>query len=93
MIVLEIQEKNRSGKFDGWIDGEKIISAAYAPFFSCARRLMSRGVDPGTILLMRHKETGTDSLRAPVGAAAKLGVGDNRSGTPIFRAYRPGPEQ
>ena len=33
---------------------------------------MEHGVDPATILLMRHRKTGTDSLRGPIGKAAKL---------------------
>src|SRR5262245_59359708 len=86
MILIVEETKTRHGEFDGWIEGYgKVVSSARSPFLTAARVLLKLGVDPATILTMRHKKTGTDSLRGPIGKAAKLRVDASHEGRPIFR--------
>jgi len=87
MLLLMVEEtKSRHGRFDGWIDGDKIVTSSRTPFLRAARVLMQRGMDPATILTMVHKGTGTRSLSGPIGQAAKLIVNEMR-GAPRFRPY------
>jgi hypothetical protein len=86
MLILMVEETStRRGRFDGWIDGELVVQSSRQPFLDASRELMKRGVDPATILMMRHRKTGTDSLRGPIGKAAKLDVAGGR-----FTVYRGG---
>ena len=56
------------------------------PFLDAARKLLELGYDPQTILIMRHSKTGTESLRGPIGEAAKLTVIERPNG-PKFELY------
>ena len=91
--VLWIEETaKRHGTFDGWVDGfDQVVAASQTPFLSAARVLLQRGVDPETVLQMRHKKTRTDSLRAKVGVAAKLTVTTDTAGPLRFRLFEPWP--
>ena len=57
------------------------------PFLDAARKLLELGYDPKTILIMRHSKTGTESLRGPIGMAAKLTVAERPNG-PKFELYK-----
>jgi hypothetical protein len=50
------------------------------PFFDSARKLLEVGADPNDLLVMRHQGSGTASLRARIGAAAKLAVHETNAG-------------
>jgi len=89
MILIVQQTARRNGLFDGWIEGSQVvISGSRQPFLDAARELIKRGVDPATILTMRHKKTGTNSLRRPIGKAAKPHVTTSKHGRPVFEAAR-----
>lgn len=49
---------------------------------------MDLGFDPSTTLVMRRVGSGTESLRATIGAAAALTVEDTKYG-PEFRPWKP----
>jgi hypothetical protein len=69
MILIVQETAGRHGRFDGWIEGSQVvIPSSTQPFLDAARELMRRNVDPATVLIMRHKQTGTDSLRGRIGA-------------------------
>ena len=74
MILIVRETAKRHGRFDGWIEGSiegfgpVVIPSSTQPFLDAARELIKRKVDPATILTMRHKKTGTNSLRGPIGA-------------------------
>ena len=57
--------------------GDILLATARTPFFESARKLLELGADPGDLLTMRHRGSNTVSLRARVGAAAKLTVIEN----------------
>jgi hypothetical protein len=81
MIILEVQETAaRRGRFDGWVDNRQVVASSRTPFLTAARALLKDGADPAEILLMRHRRTGTDSLRGPIGKAALLAVRETNSG-------------
>jgi hypothetical protein len=68
LILIVEETATRRGRFDGWIEGfGQVITSSTQPFLDAARQLVRRGIDPATILTMRHRKTGTDSA----GQAAK----------------------
>jgi hypothetical protein len=60
-----------AGKFIVRLHGRELCVSA-KPFLDAARVLMAEGVDPATVLEMRHDGNNTLSLRATVAAAAGL---------------------
>ena len=77
-----------TGKFEARLeDGRMLVRASRTPFFDSARRLLDEGVDPGTILIMRHKGSTVDALRATVGAAAKLTVAERDASGPRIEKW------
>jgi hypothetical protein len=94
MMILWVEETaKRRGTFHGWIEGfGQIVSASPTPFFTAARVLLQRGVDPETVLQMRRKDE-TDSLRAKVGVASELTVFQDTDGPPRFRLFQPWSDQ
>ena len=87
MILIVQETAKRHDRFDDWIEGSQVvISSSAQPFLDAAHELIKRGVDPAMILTTRHRKTGTDSLRASIGKAAKLRVGVSEIGRPVFKA-------
>jgi hypothetical protein len=48
--------------------------------FDSARKLLEIGAEPTDLLIMRHQNSSTPSLRARIAVAAKLAVTDTRVG-------------
>jgi len=88
MILIVEETATRHGRFDGWIGNRQIVHASRTPFLRAARVLVSEGVDPTTVLVMRHRNTGTESLRGPIGKAATLQVAET-VGAPRFERFNP----
>jgi hypothetical protein len=89
MIILQVLETAaRRGRFDGWVDNRQVVASSKTPFLTAARVLLKDGADPAEILLMRHRRTGTDSLRGPIGKAALLAVRET-DGAPRFVRFVP----
>ena len=89
MIILVEETNLRRGRFDGWVEGYgQVVSSSPTPFLTGARALLRLGADPEETLIMRHKRTGTDSLKGPIGNAAKLGVRETPMG-PRFCVFKP----
>ncbi len=80
---------SRGKLFDGWIDGRRIVKRSATPFCDAARALLAEGVDPATVLVMRHEGSPADALRSTVGIAAKLTTADDGGGKPVFRNWKP----
>lgn len=70
------------------VEGEAIITSRQ-PLFAAARILLSRGVDPETIITMRHEGSATISLRSTVGRAAGWRVEEPDRGGLRYRRYVP----
>src|SRR5262249_6843783 len=75
------------GKFDAFLSEEEIATATKTPFCCAARALIMRGWPPDTILVMRHRGSAIESLRAPIGVAARLTVREDRCG-PRFDVWK-----
>jgi hypothetical protein len=76
-----------AGKFTARL-GDRLLCTSTKPFLDSARALLADGVDPATVLTMRHEGSATITLRATVGTAAGLTVleGDLR---PRFGRWQP----
>lgn len=59
---------------------------SHQPFLDGCRVLLARGVAPADTAVMAWSD-GVESLRGPVGKAAKLRVGDDAGGAPRFRPW------
>jgi hypothetical protein len=87
-IQIDVRPAKRHGVYTAALGGRDICTSRQ-PFLDAARVLLSEGADPRATLMMRWATTGTESLRSPIGVAAKLTVEDGRDGVPRFRSYRP----
>ena len=71
--------------------GDEALPAHRTPFLAAARILLERGHAPGTILTMSRQGEAAFSLRATIGAAARLTVAENETIGPRFGRYRAPP--
>ena len=76
MIELVIVRAER-GRYSAVL-GERVLCTVKEPFFAAARILVAEGVDPETVLTMRHAGSQTRSLTMTVGRAARLMVEEGR---------------
>jgi hypothetical protein len=95
IMHLDIVERTgRAGKYDAFVGDRLIVSSTRQPFFDGARALIAFGVAPETVLIMRRRPIGTESLRSTVGAAAKLTVLEANFGSAprfgLFQEIAPG---
>lgn len=80
------------GRFDAFVeDGPFLIHATIAPFVAGCRRLIELGYDPDQQAIMRHAGSSVDSLRAAIGAAARLTVNEPDNGCIHFARWKPFP--
>jgi hypothetical protein len=85
-----ISPSARPGYFTARLtDGRELVTSSRHPVLDAARVLLGEGCDPATILISRHAGTGTVSLRAPIGDAAKLTVAEGALDPPRFRLWKP----
>jgi hypothetical protein len=54
--------------------GERVLCTVKEPFFAAARILVAEGVDPETVLTMRHQGSQIRGLTMTLGRAARLMV-------------------
>ena len=67
------------GRFEARHAGRVIVRSSRVPFFDAARCLVAEGFPPGAVLGMRHRGSHDVTLRARLGAAAKLTVDDHNA--------------
>jgi len=91
-ILLTVEpDPGRPGWFTASVAGDdRLLARSRTPFLDAARELLGSGVDPATVLVMRHAGSTTESLRAAVGVAATLTVEESAHG-PVFRRHRTTP--
>jgi hypothetical protein len=87
-MTITITVRRAGGLLQALLQGE-VLCTADEPFLQAARILLERGTDPATPIAMRWEGSDSDSLTSTVGYAAKLEVGTNSTGRPVFRPYRP----
>jgi hypothetical protein len=86
-IVIIVSPDKAPGRYRAQVEGElKLICVSRQPFLDSARKLLARGHDPRTILVMRRAGAEDWAQRGPLGVAAKLTV-DEHNGT--FANWKP----
>jgi hypothetical protein len=92
-MLLYVEEIKRSGRYKAVLaDGTVLLKSSRQPLLDGARALLAQGIDPETVLVMARKSTGTESLRAKVGDAAKLTVQEGDRVGPRFVKWKPYPQ-
>jgi hypothetical protein len=84
---LDRHGQRLSSKFDAFLGEQRIAMATETPFCCSARALVKRGHAADTILIMRHRGFGTESLKALINVAARLTVREDRCG-PRFSSWK-----
>jgi hypothetical protein len=87
-LVIVVAPASRStGQFEVRLN-QRRLCVSRTPFFEAARVLRAEGVDPSTILVMRHSGSRTVSLKASIAVAAGLTVEETKYG-PRVRRWKP----
>ena len=87
-IVITVTPDTRPGRYRVYVETEqKPLCVSRLPFLAGARKLIARGHDPRTMLVMRWAGSKDWALRGALGAAAKLTV-DDHNGT-VFARWKP----
>jgi hypothetical protein len=79
VVPLRLRPEQQHQTWQAWL-GDELLCRSRTPFFSAARALLKRSVDPETKLVMRHRRRlgfrgeDTVTLSSTVGAAAKLTI-------------------
>lgn len=76
------------GRYLALIEGEAVITSRQ-PLFASARVVLDRGVDPHTVITIRHEGSATVSMRSTVGRAAGWRVEEPDRGGIRLRRYVP----
>ena len=86
-IVITVTPDARPGRYCAYVETERApLCVSRQPFVDGARKLIMRGYDPRTILVMRWAGAKDWTLRGALGVAAKLTV-DEHNGT--FSSWKP----
>jgi hypothetical protein len=86
-IVITVAPDKRPGRYRAYVGTEQEpLCVSRQPFLDGARKLLARGHDRRTILVMRWAGAKECALRGPLEAAAKLTV-DEHNGT--FAKWKP----
>ena len=86
-IVITLTPDARPGRYRAYVETEREpLCVSRQPFLDGARKLIARGHDPQTTLVMRWAGAKDWALRGPLGVAAKLTV-DEHNGT--FAKWKP----
>lgn len=93
-LFIIVEPSKRAGYFAAHLAdrGDVIVRSSRQPFLDATRRLIDLGYDPSMVLIMRHAGSDIDSLRVPIGVAAKLSVKEGR-GKPRFVKWEPFPRR
>jgi hypothetical protein len=92
-MLIYVEEIKRSGRYKAMLaDGTVLLKSSRQPFLDGARALLAQGIDPETVLVMARRGTGSESLRARVGDAAKLAVREDDRVGPRFVKWKPYPQ-
>jgi hypothetical protein len=86
-ILITVTPDTRPERYRAYVEAEqKPLCVSRQPFLDGARKLLARGHDPQTMLIMRWAGAKDWALRGPLGVAAKLTV-DEHNGT--FAKWKP----
>jgi hypothetical protein len=79
--------KRVQGRFEACLDG-RLICISRQPLLDAARMLAADGVDPATLVAVRHEGVAYDALRSTVGVAAGPTVEENERVGPRFARWK-----
>jgi hypothetical protein len=86
-IVLTVTPDREPGRYRAHIETEpKPLCVSRQPFLDGARKLLARGHDPRTVLVMRWAGSKDWALRGPLGVAGKLTVDEHHG---VFAKWKP----
>jgi hypothetical protein len=86
-IVITVTPDTRPGRYRSYVGAEQEpLSVSRQPFLDGARKLLARGHDPQTMLMMRWAGAKDWALRGPLGVAAKLTVDEHNR---TFAKWKP----
>jgi hypothetical protein len=86
-ILITVSPDGSPGRYQAYLGGQKeLLCVSRQPFLDSARRLLGRGHERRTLLVMQWTGSKDWALRAPLGVAAKLTV-DEHNGT--FAKWKP----
>ena len=87
-IVITVTPDERPGRYRAYTENEtKPLCLSRQPFLDSARKLIARGHDPQTMLVMRWAGAKDWALRGSLGAAAKLTVDEHNGTFAKWKAY------
>jgi hypothetical protein len=79
---------DKSGRYRACVEAEQEpLCVSRQPFLDSARKLLARGHDPQTMLIMRWAGAKDWALRGPLGVAAKLTVDEHNGTFAEWKAY------
>lgn len=88
LIVIIVTPDARRGRCRAYVEAEqKPLCVSRQPFLDAARKLLARGHDRRTMLVMRWQGAKDWALRGPLGVAAGLTI-DEHNGT-VFARCKP----
>ena len=93
MLTLDLiphieRDGTHHDRFDAWLDGQLLLTSRQ-PLYDGARVLKAKGVDPATLLTMRHRGKAYDSIKPiAIDLLAELTVEESRRGLSL-RKWRP----
>lgn len=88
-VVIIVAPADRRDRFSASLDGGVLVKSSRTPFLDAARALLRKGRDPSTTIVMRHRGSHVDALRARLGAAARLTVREEDGRPPRFARWKP----
>jgi hypothetical protein len=79
------------GHFSAEVNGQPVVVSSRQPLLDAARVLINLGADTNSWIIMRHRGSDVDALRAKIGIAAALVVKEPDRGRVHFSRYVPLP--
>lgn len=91
MLVIEIVPFGAE-RFKAYLD-KRLLCTSRQPLLDSARVLLADGLNPSTLITMRHRGGNSmDGLTADIGRASKLMVEENNKRGPRFVRWKPFPK-
>jgi hypothetical protein len=85
MIIITVEPVDRLAYFRVRLGERLLLDGSRQPLCEAARILIAEGVNPDSVLAMRHAGRADDALRAKLGVAAGLVVEEHPAGVRFAR--------
>ncbi len=77
--------KRWAGLFEARV-GDRLVCTSRQPLLDAARVLVAEGLDPDSVIVMRHAGSGTVALSSKLGVAARLTVREDKTALTSWKA-------